>query len=88
MLIVQCLECKYLQNQHFKINNLNLNLNPNLNAVKYFAVHSWAREQPADLVYEGYQIRLKAMRLLWQNITIIRRTGTTPWPSQQQSPLI
>ena len=25
MLIVQCLECKYLQNQHFKINNLNLN---------------------------------------------------------------
>ena len=32
MLIVQCLECKYLQNQHFKINNLNLNL-------KYIPLH-------------------------------------------------
>ena len=26
MLIVQCLECKSLQNQHFKINNLKKNL--------------------------------------------------------------
>ena len=34
MLIVQCLECKYLQNQHFKINNLNLNLNHMLNSTR------------------------------------------------------
>ena len=27
------------------------------------------------------------MRLLWQNITMAKKTGRTQWPSQQQSPL-